>query len=44
MNLHTDTITGLRAKLQRGEVSARQLTQAMLNRIQAVDGLSLIHI
>ncbi len=38
MSLHTDTITGLRAKLQRGEVSARQLTQAMLDRIQAVDG------
>ena len=38
MSLHTLTIAALRDKLQHGEVSARQLTQAMLDRIQAVDG------
>lgn len=38
MSLHTLTIAELRAKLQRGEVSAREVTQAMLDRIQSVDG------
>ena len=38
MSLHTLTISELRDKLQRGEVSARQLTQALLDRIQTVDG------
>ena len=37
MSLHTQTISELRARLRRGEVSARQLTQAMLDRIQTVD-------
>ncbi|MEI6083441.1 MAG: Asp-tRNA(Asn)/Glu-tRNA(Gln) amidotransferase subunit GatA [Verrucomicrobiota bacterium] len=38
MSLHTLTIAGLRAKLQTGEVSAQEVTQALLDRIQAVDG------
>ena len=37
MSLPTLTVSELRVKLQRGEVSARQLTQALLDRIQAVD-------
>src|SRR5258708_39936414 len=38
MSLHTLTIHELREKLGRGEVSAREVTQAVLDRIQAVDG------
>ena len=38
MSLHTLTIHGLREKLRTGEVSARQATQAVLDRIKAVDG------
>jgi aspartyl-tRNA(Asn)/glutamyl-tRNA(Gln) amidotransferase subunit A len=38
MSLHTLTIAGLRDKLRRGEVSAREVTQAVLDRIAAVDG------
>ncbi len=38
MSLHTLTIHEARDRLRRGEVSARQLTQAVLDRIQAVDG------
>jgi len=38
MSLHTLTIHELRAKLRAGEVSARQVTQAILQRIEAVDG------
>ena len=38
MSLHTLTIHELREKLQRGNVSAREATQALLDRIQAVDG------
>ena len=38
MSLHTQTITELRDQLRRGAVSARELTQALLDRIQAVDG------
>ncbi len=38
MSLHTLTIHELREKLRRGEVSARQVTQAVLDRIAAVDG------
>ena len=38
MSLHTLTIHELRAKLRAGEVSARQVTQAVLQRIEAVDG------
>ncbi|MGD0651133.1 MAG: Asp-tRNA(Asn)/Glu-tRNA(Gln) amidotransferase subunit GatA [Verrucomicrobiia bacterium] len=38
MSLHTLTIQQLRDKLRRGEVSAREATQAMLDRINAVDG------
>ncbi len=37
MSLHTLTLHKLREKLRRGEVSARQVTQAMLDRIAAVD-------
>ena len=38
MSLHTLTIHELRGRLQRGEVSAREATQALLDRIHAVDG------
>jgi aspartyl-tRNA(Asn)/glutamyl-tRNA(Gln) amidotransferase subunit A len=38
MSLHTLTIHELREKLRRGNVSAREATQALLDRIQAVDG------
>jgi len=38
MTLHTLTIHQLRDKLRRGEVSSREATQALLDRIQAVDG------
>ena len=38
MSLHTLTIHELREKLRRGDVSAREATQALLDRIQAVDG------
>lgn len=38
MSLHTLTIAALREKLRKGEVSAREVTQAVLDRIQAVDG------
>src|ERR1043166_2563183 len=38
MSLHTLTIHELREKLRRGEVSAREVTQAVLDRIAAVDG------
>ena len=38
MSLHTLTLTELRDQLRRGDLSARQLTQALLDRIQAVDG------
>jgi aspartyl-tRNA(Asn)/glutamyl-tRNA(Gln) amidotransferase subunit A len=38
MSLHTLTIQQLREKLRQGEVSAREATQAMLDRINAVDG------
>jgi aspartyl-tRNA(Asn)/glutamyl-tRNA(Gln) amidotransferase subunit A len=38
MSLHTLTIHELRRKLRLGEVSAREATQALLDRIQAVDG------
>jgi aspartyl-tRNA(Asn)/glutamyl-tRNA(Gln) amidotransferase subunit A len=38
MSLHTLTIHELRERLRRGEVSARETTQALLDRIQAVDG------
>ena len=38
MSLHTLTIAGLRDKLRRGEVSAREVTQSVLDRIAAVDG------
>jgi len=37
MSLHTQTIIELRDQLRRGEVSAREVTQAVLDRIQAVD-------
>ena len=37
MSLHTQTIHQLRDRLRRGDVSAREVTQAVLNRIQAVD-------
>jgi aspartyl-tRNA(Asn)/glutamyl-tRNA(Gln) amidotransferase subunit A len=38
MSLHTLTISELRSKLRRGEVSAREVTQSVLDRISAVDG------
>ena len=38
MSLHTLTIHELRERLRRGEISAREATQALLDRIQAVDG------
>jgi aspartyl-tRNA(Asn)/glutamyl-tRNA(Gln) amidotransferase subunit A len=38
MSLHTLSIHELRDRLRRGDISARQLTQAVLDRIQAVDG------
>jgi aspartyl-tRNA(Asn)/glutamyl-tRNA(Gln) amidotransferase subunit A len=38
MSLHTLTIHKLRDKLRRGEVSAREATQSLLDRINAVDG------
>jgi aspartyl-tRNA(Asn)/glutamyl-tRNA(Gln) amidotransferase subunit A len=38
MSLHTLTIHQLREKLRRGEVSAREATQSLLDRIQSVDG------
>ena len=37
MSLHTLTISELRDQLRRGDLSARQLTQALLDRIQALD-------
>ena len=37
MSLHTQTIIEVREQLRRGEVSAREVTQAVLDRIQAVD-------
>ncbi len=37
MSLHTQTMIELREQLRRGEVSAREVTQAVLDRIQAVD-------
>ena len=37
MSLHTQTIIELRDQLRRGAVSAREVTQAVLDRIQAVD-------
>jgi len=37
MSLHTQTIIELRDQLRRGEVSAREVTQAVLDRIQTVD-------
>ena len=37
MSLHTLTIHELRERLRRGEVSAREATQSLLDRIQAVD-------
>jgi aspartyl-tRNA(Asn)/glutamyl-tRNA(Gln) amidotransferase subunit A len=38
MSLHALTIHELRERLRRGDVSAREATQALLDRIQAVDG------
>jgi len=38
MSLHTLTIQEARRQLQRGEISSRDLTQAVLSRIQSVDG------
>ena len=38
MSLHTLTVHQLREKLRRGDVSAREATQSLLDRIQAVDG------
>ena len=38
MSLHTLTVCQLRDKLRRGEVSAREAAQALLDRIAAVDG------
>jgi aspartyl-tRNA(Asn)/glutamyl-tRNA(Gln) amidotransferase subunit A len=38
MSLHTLTIHELRERLRRGEVSARETTQALLDRIHSVDG------
>src|ERR1041384_4468228 len=38
MSLHTLTIHELREKLRRGEVSAREVTRSLLDRITAVDG------
>ena len=37
MNLHTLTIHQLREKLRRGEVSSREATQAVIDRIAAID-------
>jgi len=38
MTLHAQTIAQLRDKLRRGEVSPREVTQSVLDRIAAVDG------
>jgi aspartyl-tRNA(Asn)/glutamyl-tRNA(Gln) amidotransferase subunit A len=38
MSLYTLTVHELREKLRRGEVSAREATQSLLDRIQAIDG------
>src|SRR5437773_1021771 len=38
MSIHTLTISELREKLRRGEVSACEVTQSVLDRIGAVDG------
>jgi len=38
MSLHTLTIAELRDRLRRGEVSAREVAQSVLDRIAAVDG------
>ena len=38
MSLHTLTIHQLREKLRRGDVSAREATQSLLDRIQSIDG------
>ena len=38
MSLHTLTVHQLREKLRRGDILAREATQALLDRIQAVDG------
>ncbi|HVM63057.1 MAG TPA: Asp-tRNA(Asn)/Glu-tRNA(Gln) amidotransferase subunit GatA [Verrucomicrobiae bacterium] len=38
MSLHSLSIHQLREKLRRGECSAREATQALLNRIAAIDG------
>ncbi|HTS18381.1 MAG TPA: Asp-tRNA(Asn)/Glu-tRNA(Gln) amidotransferase subunit GatA [Verrucomicrobiae bacterium] len=38
MSLHTLTIHQLREKLRRGECSAREATQSLLDRIQGIDG------
>jgi len=38
MNLHTLTVHQLRDKLRAGDVSSREATQSLLDRIQAVDG------
>ncbi|MGD0016906.1 MAG: Asp-tRNA(Asn)/Glu-tRNA(Gln) amidotransferase subunit GatA [Verrucomicrobiia bacterium] len=38
MMLHTQTIHELRARLRRGELSAREVTQAVLDRIAGLDG------
>lgn len=38
MSLHALTVRELRQKLRRGEVSARETTQTLLDRIRAVDG------
>src|SRR6266404_4504187 len=37
MSLHTLTIHQLREKLRRGDVSAREATQSLLDRIQSID-------
>jgi aspartyl-tRNA(Asn)/glutamyl-tRNA(Gln) amidotransferase subunit A len=37
MSLHTLTILQLREKLRRGDISAREATQSLLDRIQSVD-------
>jgi aspartyl-tRNA(Asn)/glutamyl-tRNA(Gln) amidotransferase subunit A len=38
MSLHTLTIHELRERLRRGDISAREATQSLLDRIQVVDG------
>ncbi len=38
MSLYSFSIAGLRDKLRRGEVSAREVTQSALDRIAAIDG------